>query len=95
MAQDNVVKRPAMMSTPDNTAGNESGVSTTAGMGTTSGKVSTGVEYNVDDFNQFNDKSTPNINIDYSHENRSAKWKNGEAITRKQDIPDAGRNQYQ
>ncbi len=66
MTQDNVVKAPFMMPTPDNTAGNESGVSDTAGYWTTSG---TSAPF-APPMNE--------INIDYSQENRSAKFKNGE-----------------
>jgi hypothetical protein len=66
MTQDNVVKAPVYMPTPENTAGNESGVSNTAGMGTTAGTQA------------IFQAPTNNINISASTENRSAKFKNGE-----------------
>lgn len=62
----------------DNLMGDESGQSTTAGLGTPTGEVSTGVDYNIKDVNQTNATKQPYLNIDYSHENRSAKFKNGE-----------------
>lgn len=61
MAQDNVVKQPFQMSTPQNTAGNESGETTMIpGTGESA---------------PFQNPSGV-INADYSSENRSAKFKN-------------------
>lgn len=88
--QDNVVKSPVIMPKPDNLAGNESGNSTTAGCGTTAGQSTDSVEYKISDVNQRNGTQQPYLNISASGEDLSAKWQN-----REQDIPDAGRNQYQ
>lgn len=87
--QDNEVKKPFLMATPDNIEGNESGPSTTAGYGAPTGKVDTGVEYSIKDVNQTNDTSVPYINITASTEDLGAKWQN-----REQD-QGAGANQYQ
>ncbi len=76
--QDNEVKKPFMMPTPDNIAGNESGVSDTAGLGTTSGQLDTAVEYSVKDVNTPNSSRLDYMktdNDDYDHTNRSAKFK--------------------
>lgn len=88
--QDNVVKKPAMMPTPENIEGNESGVSTTAGLGTTSGQQSTGIQYNVHDENTQNYSGPEFLNGTYDHADLSAKWQNGQ-----QQVPEAGQNQYQ
>ena len=80
MAQDNEVKKPAMMATPENTAGNESGVSTTAGYGTTA--TQNGTAFSPETY----------LNIDASSENKAAKFKYPNVS---QDVPEAGRNQYQ
>lgn len=88
--QDNVVKKPCYMPTAENAQGNESGTSTTAGMGTTAGQSSDSVEYSIKDFNQVNATRQPYLNISASTENLSAKFKNGS-----EDVPEAGRNQYQ
>lgn len=75
--QDNKVKKPVMMPTPENIEGNESGVSTTAGLGA----VAKG--YIAPSGNE-------GINGTYSDADLSSKWQN-----REQEIPEAGRNQYQ
>ena len=75
MAQDNVIKKPVEMSTPDNTSGNESGETVLIpGTGESA---------------PFQNPSGE-INGTASSENRSAQYKNGA-----QDVPEAGRNQYQ
>ena len=61
--QDNVVKKPFQMATPDNIKGNESGASVTAGLGATPITVNT--------------HTTIDLNPGASSENRSAKWKTG------------------
>lgn len=79
MAQDNEVKAPCYMPTPENTAGNTSGESSTAGMGTSSGEQAI--------FAPPSDE----INGSASGENRSAQYKYPSVS---QDIPDDARNQY-
>lgn len=78
ITQGQEVKKPVFMPTATNAEGNESGVSDTAGLGATAGKLSTGVEYNVNDTNQVNATREPYLNIPASTENLSAKFKNGE-----------------
>lgn len=75
--QDNEVKKPVMMPTPDNIEGNESGVSTTAGLGAVPA-------------NYVPPSGNTGINGTYDTADLSAKWQN-----REQDIPEAGKNQYQ
>ncbi len=77
--QDNVVKKPFLMTTPDNTEGNESGVSDTAGRGAVSATYSGPTGNN-------------GINGTNSEENLSAKFKYPSVS---EDVPEAGRNQYQ
>lgn len=91
--QDNVVKSPCYIPKPDNLAGNESPESTTAGLGTTTGKQGTGVMYKITDVNQRNATQEPYLNISASEENRSAKFKNGEGGPAFN--PGWGANQYQ
>lgn len=86
--QDNQVKQPFQMATPDNIKGEESGLSSTAGLGAPTGQVSTGVEYSIKDVNQTNDRSMPYLNITASETDNSKKWQN-----REQD-QGAGANQY-
>jgi len=62
--QDNQVKKPFMMATPENIEGNESGVSTTAGLGAVA------ATYTAPSGNE-------GINGTASTEDRSAKWQNG------------------
>lgn len=88
--QDNVYKKSCMIPMVENASGNESGPSTTAGLGAPTGKVGTGVEYAVRDVNQMNAMGQPYLNISASGEDLSAKWQNGV-----QDVPEYGRNQYQ
>ena len=90
ITQGQEVKKPFMMPAVENAAGNQSGVSTTAGMGTTAGKLDTGVEYQVKDVNQSNATRQPYLNISASEENRGAKWRGGA-----QDVPEGARNQFQ
>ena len=75
--QDNVVKKPFLMATPDNISGNESGVSDTAGRGTTSGQSTDSVDYKITDYNQTNTTKQPYLNITASTEDLSAKWQGG------------------
>ncbi len=77
--QDNEVKRPVYMPTPDNISGNESGISDTAGRGAVARSYS-------------GPMGNDGINGDASTENRSAKYKYPRVS---EDVPDAGRNQYQ
>lgn len=93
VTQDNVYKSAFQLPDTENLAGNESGESTTAGYGTTTGKQSTSVEYAITDTNQRNGTSQPYLNISASEENRSAKWKHGEAGPAFS--PGAGEGQYQ
>lgn len=88
--QDNVVKAPVYMPKPDNLAGDESGLSTTAGYEVPTGQISTGVQYAIRDENSPNIMKPEELNIDASTENRAAKFKTGS-----QDVAEAGRNQYQ
>lgn len=83
-------KSATQMAQVENLAGNESGTSTTAGLGTTSGMSTDSVDYAIKDVNQTNATMQPYLNITASTENLSAKWKNGA-----EDVPEAGRNQYQ
>lgn len=78
MTQDNVVKGHFMLPDADNLMGNESGVSDTAGRGTTSGESTTAVEYKITPPTMNNSMRPEQLNITASPENRSAKWKNGE-----------------
>ena len=77
--QDNVVKQPVLMPSVQNTEGAESGVSTTAGLGAVSATY-TGPSGNN------------GINATASTENLSAKYKYPRVS---EDVPEAGRNQYQ
>ncbi len=81
MTQDNVYKSMYQMPDTDNLAGNESGVSDTAGMGTTSGTQA-----------PFTPPANE-INIAYSEENMSAKYKHGESAPAWS--AGAGEGQYQ
>lgn len=92
MTQGQIVKKPVLERTVKNAEGNESGESTTAGLGTTTGQQSTAVDYQVRDVNQRNATKQPYINISASEENRAAKFK---YPTVTEAIPEAGRNQYQ
>ncbi len=92
MTQGQVVKQPCYMPTAENAEGNQSGVSTTAGLGTTSGLSSDSVDYSVKDVNQMNATRQPYLNIPASEENRAAKFKYPSVS---EDVPDDGRNQYQ
>lgn len=94
MTQGQTVKQPFQMRTADNAQGNESGESVTAGYGTTTGPTSTGVEYAIRDVTSANSAKPEQINIDYSHENRSAKFKNGEGGA-PQYVPEGAKGQYQ
>jgi hypothetical protein len=79
MTQDNMQKMPTQMAGVDNYAGNESGVSTTAGYDTTAGQSA-----------PF--QAATYINIDSSEENRAAQFK---YPSKSQEVPTSGRNQYQ
>lgn len=92
MTQDNVWKKNTMLPQVENYDGNESGPSTTAGLGAPTGQVGTAVDYAVKDVNQTNGTRQPYLNISASEENRAAKFK---YPTKSEDVPDAGRNQYQ
>lgn len=76
--QDNEVKVPAQMPTPENTAGNESGVSDTAGRGAVAQ-------------NYAAPTGNDGINGTTSGENLSAKYKYPSVS---EDVPEAGRDQY-
>lgn len=92
MTQDNVVKKPAFMGVPDNLAGNESGQSTTAGLGTVAGKSSAYTEYVISDASKTNSMREAYVNIAFEPtDQRSPRSKGSE----RQDVPEAGRNQYQ
>lgn len=77
--QDNEVKKPVYMPTPDNITGEESGVSTTAGLGAVAKTYSSPTGNN-------------GINGTASTENLSAKYKYPMVS---EDVPEAGKNQYQ
>lgn len=79
MTQDNVVKKPVYMPTPDNLSGDESGISDTAGRGAVSATYSGPTGNN-------------GINGTNSEENRSAKFKYPSVS---EDLTEAERNQYQ
>lgn len=90
MTQGQVVKQPVYMPTASNAEGNESGVSTTAGLGA----VAVQPPYNIKDTNIRNSltdymKTDPE---NYSHENRAAQYKYPSVS---ENIPDAGKGQYQ
>lgn len=87
---DPTIKVGTLIPPVQNQQGVESGQSVTAGLGAPTGQVSTGVDYSIKDTTTFNDEAPPQINITASTEDRSKKWQN-----REQDIPEAGRNQYQ
>lgn len=90
VTQGQMIKQHVYLPQVENSEGNESGQSTTAGLGAPTGKVGTGVEYAVKDVNQMNATQEPYLNISASEADLSKKWQN-----REQDIPEAGRNQYQ
>jgi len=79
VTQDQQVKQPVYMPTADNAAGNESGTTTLISGGDHT------VPYSGNNLG---------INISASAENRSAKFKYGEGGP-SQEVPEAGRNQYQ
>ncbi len=77
--QDNVQKMGTVIPGVENYAGNESGESNTAGRGTTNGQHA-----------PF--QAATYINIDASDENRSKKFEYPQVS---QDVPPAGRGQYE
>lgn len=79
MAQDNVIKKPVIVGTPNNAAGNESGVSTTAGLGAVAKNYS-------------GPTGNDGINGTASSENRAAKFHYPNVS---EDVPSEGKNQYQ
>ena len=79
MTQDNEQKMMCYVPGVENYAGNESGVSSTAGLGTTAGMSAPFAPATY-------------LNIDASTENRAAKFK---YPSKSQDVPADGRNQYQ
>ncbi len=96
MTQGQEVKQPVYMPTATNAVGNESGVSDTAGLGTVSGEQAVAGGYSIKDVNTNN--STTDYSAtdpsNYSTENRSAKFKNGEGGPAF-DPGQYGNNQYQ
>lgn len=84
------LKSNTILGSVENSMGNESGPSTTAGMGAPTGIISTDVNYMVKDVNSFNGELPVYLNISASETDNSAQWQN-----RTQEVPEAGRNQYQ
>lgn len=87
---DTTIKVGTLIPAVENQQGNESGPSTTAGLGATPGVSTQDVNYSIKDTNTFNAELPAYINITASNEDLSKKWQNGV-----QDVPEAGRNQYQ
>jgi len=79
--ESSVTKQNTQMPDVQNRAGNETGVSPESEWQASAGESAPMAP-------------TVYLNIDYSTENRSAKFKNGEGGPA-QDVPAAGRNQYQ
>ncbi len=90
--QDNVVKKACYIPMTENLAGDQSDLSTTAGLGTTAGKSGDSVEYAVKDVNQLNGTAQPYLNIPFNETDQRSPRSKGMVS---QDIPADGRNQYQ